>query len=180
MTSEIIGDKNVFAIEFAIKYEIEYTKNGIVYGGCRLWLKGQYLGDIDNPIYLNMFHKSLKWIGYNFNKGNLIDSIPVLPLTIKEFTQRLDGDETLYENALLEEEAFNRFNERCFRNGENLIFYWCIELYVAEHIESFPEYTDYPKEVQVAEIPISVIKEVADKFEARIAEIIENSTKIKY
>jgi hypothetical protein len=178
MRSEVIGDKDVFAIEFVIDYS--YTKNEIVYGGCRLWLKGQYLGDINDHIYLNMFHKSLKWIGYNFNRDNLIDSIPLLPLKIKEFTQMLDGDEALYKNALFDEEAFIRFNERCFRNGENLIFYWCLELYVAEHIEDFPTFKDFPKEVQVAEIPISAVKEVADKFEARINEIIENSPKISY
>jgi hypothetical protein len=177
MEREVIGNKDVFAIEFVIDHS--YTKNQIVYGGCRLWLREQYLGDINDYIYLNMFCKSLKRVG-NLNKHwtvKVVDEIPNNPKSIKEIRYLIEKEIGI---QIFSGENFDKFSKLCLRNDESLIFYWCLNTNVSDNPKVFPQFVDFPKEVQVAEILISEINEVAHLFEARINKIIEESPNIEY
>ena len=55
MIKNIIGDKEVFAIEYSISDDhfcLPYA-----YGECRIWLDGNWLGGIEGEVYLTRVAK---------------------------------------------------------------------------------------------------------------------------
>lgn len=166
--TEIIGDPQVCAIEFSV----EVVKLETVYGTCRLWLEGKYIGDICEPDYLTGVALEIISTAYLFD--NYTESkfeIPEIPRQPDEFINMLNDEESpcgLYISG----ETFDDFRKTYFRKGDKFIFYWCLDPDAAADVERFPQFKDFPKEVQRAEVEIVVYKETAEKFMKRIEEII--------
>ena len=171
MKSEIIGNPAVFAIEFCV----ESIRNETVYGFCKLWLQNQFLGDIDDPIYLTGFLPSLHGLAYYFNRYELVDNIPLVPASPAEFVKMWNENENLTSNYILAGAGFDKFYKLCFRNRDKLMFYWCLDPDIANSPEDFPQYINCSKGVHVAEVPVSEIKDVADKFKAKIQQLVIDS-----
>jgi hypothetical protein len=175
MNTNIVGNPDIFAVEYTITIDVIHpnASKKTLLGICKLWLNGKWLGDIGIDIYLNSFCHELQGIVNRFNDYKLIDTIPLLPNVSSEFAKLWENDDSLSRNSFLDIEGFDRFYKLCFIGEKSLTFYWCLDPDVTNSSEEFPEYADYPKEVLTAEIPISVVKEVADRFEERVIEIME-------
>lgn len=171
MKTKTIGNPETFAVEFTI-WSIESAN---VYGGCRLWMEGKYLGDIEEPAYLSIVSRELKNLIENFDpsetKGDFND-VP-LPKSVREFIE-ISENENIKWNVGLIGETFDNFRQTYYQQGKKFIFYWCLSPDNKEFRKSYNRVADFPDTVQRAEIEIDILKEVSAEFENTLANLINN------
>jgi hypothetical protein len=174
MNREMVGFPDIFAIEFYV----EFVKAETVYGGCRLWMEGKYLGDIFETCCLGIASSeiyvpiALHGSEPSIPDSNIPDSdIPEITSSPTEFVRMLEnqGDDWA---SVFTYEPWDKFRKTFYWQGNKFIFYWCLSPRVAADIETYPQFKDYPKTVQRAEVSIGKMKEVTEEFRARIKELI--------
>jgi hypothetical protein len=155
MENNLIGEKKVFAIEYAIRNE-----PGIhFFGSCKIWLSDFFLGDFENDVFLIAVIRSLNGV---LNTSNFTSTIPLLPSTSKELLTLMEGDEIpdIANNYFLAIEGFDHFLKLFFRKADEIVFYWSLH----PDIESNSEYENYPKMVRSFTLPITIFENVVNKF----------------
>jgi hypothetical protein len=182
---KIIGNPKVFAIEFTV----EFVRAETVYGNCRIWIEGKSLGDICESVYLGIFssevgripnlyyrkqreYEELKWTKkdkYYEKMKDVFDEIPQISNLPIDFIKSFEEDKLA---SAFSYESFDKFYITYYWKGPEIIFYWCLAPDIATDLKRYPQFKDYPKEVQRAEVSIEIMKQVTDEFEAKIKELI--------
>ena len=168
MKSEIIGDPKIFAIEFTV----EFVKVETVYGTCRIWIEGKTLGDIYEGAYLGIACEEIQEpVKLHYRDYDGVDSvIPDISSSPLEFIKMLE-DENENWASVFNYEPFDKFRKTYYWKGEKFIFYWCLSPRVTEDIETYPQFKNYPEEVQRAEVQTLMMKQITDEFKAKIEKL---------
>ena len=149
------GDQSKFAIE------VDITRPGdSPFGFVLIWLDGVHIGAHQDKVLILVFlHRMKRISGLEIKGCNFpFDSGDVFFRKIMNGEVE-DGDE--YRLGL--GESFDDFSMIGYRDSSNVTIVWRLG-------ESpFFEYPDYPKGIQIAEVPVDMFTDVVSRFEQFIA-----------
>ncbi|WP_396332852.1 hypothetical protein [Burkholderia anthina] len=159
MITEIIGNKELFAVEFSIEKKV----SGLSYGLCLIWIAGEFIGNPDDRVYLSRVRTNLIAIKENFAHA---DSIPAVPNSPADLLAMATGEglENSGKHFFFDTDGFDNFVKLFFQQGDTTTFYWCLHPALA----NVPKYSSYSHKVHSAKIPTSAINSVVDEFCSRI------------
>jgi hypothetical protein len=165
MIENIIGDKEVFAIEYSISdahFCLPYA-----YGECRIWLGENCLGGIEGEVYLTRVGKILQSVYLMIDKLTLPEDMHDLP----------DGKifKVMQEDRLDEKgnywfmytEGFDLMSKYVYYRNDTLFFLWqyCPDAWDGVRAWGFPG------QLFSSKVPISIYMNVTNKFKEAIDEI---------
>jgi hypothetical protein len=160
MIKKVIGDKK----RFAIQYSVASNNISPPYGDCKIWINGHSLGGIEGEIYLTRVCKILKSLCLMIDEISLPENLYDLPYDeifriIKE--EEIDEKGTYW---FMDTEGFDLIRKYVYRRQEKLHFLWQLNPDVWNEFKI----GDYPGEIFLAIVPVSVYSEVVDQFEDEI------------
>ncbi len=164
MERRTIGDPSVFAVVYSVH---SASGVGILYGPCHLIIGNLIFGESGNPIYLDSVLFELEGLDALVPNFNVMPAFPITPAGLIEFIEAHEICVTA--PSFYHMEGFSHCNKAILQQGDTWVFCWCLDpdMDVIEH----PEYAEYPREVQVVELPIKTIKEVAVEFRRQLDEL---------
>jgi hypothetical protein len=140
----VIGDKSEFAIEY-LKYEVPLS-------GGRIWVKDLFIGAIEDQIYLNGYLGS--FLNQILN-AKQIDNSDFFLEKDALFKKLVDSQQHMISSSTF----LDDFMVFTFRMDYQLCFLWsCI------NDEFFPSLKNYPKGVNLKEIPYKSFVNVYNEF----------------
>jgi hypothetical protein len=167
MNKNLIGNKEIFAIE----YSILKVNPSPPYGDCLIWLGGNSLGGLEGEVYLNRVCELLE--------GNLsIKALLFLEEHIYDLSEteifELMLDEKIDEEGkywFLYTEGFDVFNKYIYRRNETFYFLWQLAHRVWKYFE--PE--GVSTKLFFAPVDISVYETVVNQFKNTLRELYKGS-----
>ncbi|MCP4088214.1 MAG: hypothetical protein GY746_00250 [Gammaproteobacteria bacterium] len=156
---KLIGDKNNFGFEYEISPSVSH-----VMGNMRLWIEGRYIGSFDDTNILPTIIHQFEGLE-EFN----LDGCKFQNMGVHEIYDLIISDSIpdSYNYLFSPGEAFDDFIIIAFVCNGEIVFIWSL-------VENpFFEYSDYPKGIQSARVPVDVFKKNVRLF----VEIISNQQK---
>ncbi|MBP0035958.1 MAG: hypothetical protein J7524_22825 [Roseofilum sp. Belize BBD 4] len=155
----IIGNPEVFAIELLIDSFLKYYP----FGGCRLWIEGLFLGDIDNPGILtvndNYFTSILA------NKDNLYLEKKMNSSNFEIF-ELIENLETSLYWFLINVEGFECFHSYIYRQDDFFKVLWQLD----RDLVNTEEYKNFSGDLFSAKVSIPIYEKVMLDFRKFLAE----------
>jgi hypothetical protein len=152
MNTNLVGDKNIFAIE----YSVLNVNSSPPYGDCLLWLGGNSLGGIEGEAYLNIVCDRLK--GTSSIKDLLFLEKDMYNLSDVELFNLMQDETERY--WFLYTEGFDLFNKYIYRRDETFHFLWQLNRTVWKEFEPQGVST----QLFSTQVAISVYEEVVKQF----------------
>lgn len=148
-----IGNKGTFAIEYHVTQPHPHMM-----GGCRIWIKNAFLGDIEDihPLGANAYI-----LQYFLNKETKYDNLALL--SPKEIFNSMSENDTMNDDCLFNVgEGFDDFQIYAFKSKNNCVFVWNLE-------DTSPfKYAAYPAGPHKEQVSLNEFKSTLDKFWEKI------------
>lgn len=149
--SYIVGDSNIFAIEFNIHASLSHH----VMGQIRLWFNDLYLGDFEDINILGVTLYQLERLSKMNDNGDSFEDISeedVYNLIHSE--DNLDGNGCYFSPG----ESFDDFSIVVYNHDGVLKFIWKL-------LETpFYKYSDYPKGIKFAKVSVEYFSQTVAEF----------------
>lgn len=169
MSSIVIGDKAVFAIEYKVRIIKPYLM-----GSFQLWISNSYIGDFEEDV---MLHGSAGGLTLLLDESRVGDSYPELNadnipanriMTSEEKFSFLSDDDDAHENYMFSvDESTDDFAVFAYRTGEDMNFLWY--LYDDPSVRRLPKnLKKYPREMFLKKAPFDIVKQVVEEFDNTI------------
>lgn len=153
MKTNIIGDIETFGIEYLILEAAPI----LPYGHCRIWLMGNFLGDIEDTIFLTSTCSSLEGL-IVYREKYMLDR-HYFSLSKQERFELFDSGETK-DYGFLYIEGYDAFCKYVYYRQNFFYFLWKLNPQLKEKDDS----QDFPQELCSAEISLPIYEEVVGKF----------------
>lgn len=163
MNTILIGDKEIFAIE----YSVLTVNPSPPYGDCLLWLGSNFLGGLEGEAYLNVICGCLE--GDLFIKDQLFLKKDLYKLSDTELFD-LMKEHKLDEKGkyvFLYTEGFDLFRSYIYRQDETFHFLWQLDSEVWKEFEPQGVST----QLFSAQVPISIYEEVVREFRSTLMKL---------
>jgi len=156
MNMNLVGNKNIFAIE----YSVLMVNPSPPYGDCLLWFGGNSLGGLEGEVFLTRVCSCLE--GISSIKEQLfleeyLNNLPEAELFNLMIKDKIDETGKYW---FMDTEGFDLFRNYIYRRNETFHFLWQLSLRVWEEFE--PQ--GVPTQLFSAQVPISIYEEVVGKF----------------
>ena len=163
MIKNIIGDKEIFAVEYSISEDhfcLPYA-----YGECRIWLSGNCLGGIEGEVYLTRVADLLQSVYLMINNIALPKDMYDLPDSeiFKALEEdRLDEKGTYW---FMYTEGFDLMSKYVYYQNDMLYFLWQLK----PQSWNYSKVVDFPGQLFSSKVPISIYINITNKFKEAIA-----------
>lgn len=163
MSSIVIGDKAVFAIEYKVRIIKPYLM-----GSFQLWVSNCYIGNFEEDV---MLHGSAGGLTLLLDESRVANSYPELTadnmpasriMTPEEKFSFLSDDRDAHDNYMFNvDESTDDFAVFAYRTGEDMDFLWKIH-----YPRRLPKnLKKYPRETILKKAPFDIVKQVVQKFD---------------
>lgn len=153
MKTNIIGHREIFGIEYSILEAAPI----LPYGHCRIWLMGNFLGDIEEPIFLTSTCSSLE--GLIIHREKYILDRHYFSLSEQEKFELFDSGETK-DYGFLYIEGYDAFCKYIYYRQSLFYFLWKL----SPQLKGQENYQNVPKELRSAKISLPIYEEVVREF----------------
>lgn len=149
--SILIGDRNEFAIEYQVN-----KNNGDLFGNICLWIGNIKIGYYEEEVLLLVAKSALERLLENIGEINRSNLAGKNKEDLFKQIYSIEDANGIY--LISPGESFDDFSFFAFSHEDTLYFCWKL------HEDPFFDYDDYPKDIQLKTVPISVYKNVLQQW----------------